>query len=973
MIGQPTNYAVKTADGTIHAAVCSVDIPFSVTNKVKVVKTLIIPSLSKKLILGVDFWDAFGIQPKFSEFVVDCAVVDEANNVCPYERIDLSDIQTEMLEKTISEFNYANKDSLSYSNLLSHHIDTGNSPPVVKRPHPVSPYVQKEVDLELNRMLKLGVIEEADSEWANPLVVVRKSSGKVRLCLDARGLNSVTVKDPYPLPHIGRILAQLRTTKYLSSIDLSDAFWQIPLDNDSKPKTAFIVPGRGHYQFNRLPFGLCNSAQTLCKAIDKCMGHDLEPDVFTYIDDLIIASDSFEKHKRLLSEVAKRLKNGGFSISREKSKFCANRLNYLGLLLDQNGLQMDPERINPILNMPAPKTLKELRSILGMAGWYRRFLKNFSALTAPMSDLLKVPKKNGKIPKFEWPKEANDAFLELKSALVSAPVLSSPNYDDEFTIQTDASEIGIGAVLTQGEGKNEKVISYMSSKLTAQQKKYTATERECLAVLEAIKKFRNYVEGVRFKVITDHASLIWLKNLKDPASRLSRWALQLQGYDFELIHRKGKLNVVADVLSRFIDVVDSCLEIEKVDEYHQQLLLKIKENPSKYPLFRVIENRVFKYCSSKDEFGNSQYLWKNYPCLNERLEILKLHHDSPFGAHLGVQKTLKKIQEKNYWPKMRKVVEKYVNSCEACQTNKHPNKKIKVPMGAQKFVPGPWDTIAIDFIGRFPLTRNQNQYIFVVVDVFSKFCLLKPMRNCDSKSVIKYLENDVFLIFGVPRKIVADNGPAFISKQFKNFLGEYKVEVDYNAAYHPQHNPAERINRVVLASMRAYIDNDQRDWDLEVPKIACALRTAEHDSAGFSPYKINFGKSMEIDGKRLSTPSMVEPYNIENNVCKLNKIREMVVENLKSAYHNYSKNYNLRAKVVNFEPGEVVLRKNFALSNAGERFNAKLGPQYLKYRIREKLGACTYLIEDFTGKVVGKFHANDLRKFVARDGNINLC
>lgn len=972
LVGNPTNVAVKTADGTLHTAVCSVDIPYCVKKKIKVVKTLIIPSMAKTLILGVDFWDAFGIQPKFSEFTIDCAIVDQENNKNAYERVKLSGVETALLEETIKDFMFSSPGSLSCTNLLAHHIDTGDAKPVVKRPHPISPYVQKEVDSELDRMLTMGVIEPANSEWANPLVVVRKSSGKVRLCLDARGLNGVTKKDPYPLPHIGRILAQIRTSKYLSSVDLSDAFWQVPLDEHSKPKTSFIVPGRGHYQFNRLPFGLCNSAQTLCKAIDKCIGNDLEPNVYPYIDDILITSNTFEEHRKLLAEVARRLKNSGFSISAEKSKFCAKRLTYLGLILDESGLRMDPERINPILNMPPPRNLKELRSIIGMAGWYRRFLKNFSALTAPMTDLLKVPKnkndKSKRISKFVWTKEANDAFLELKSALVSSPVLCSPNYDEKFSIQTDASELGIGAVLTQGEGENEKVISYMSMKLSAQQKKYSATERECLAVLEAIKKFRNYVEGVRFIVITDHASLIWLKNLKDPTSRLSRWALQLQAYDFELIHRKGKLNVVADALSRFIEVVDSNHDGKTVDEKYENLIKKIVESPVKFPSFRIIQNRIYKHCYTKDELGNFEYNWKDYPPFHERKHILQKYHDSPIGAHLGVQKTLKKIQERYFWPRMREFVIRYVKSCELCQTNKHPNKVTKVPMGAQKIVNSPWDTIAIDFLGHFPLTKLRNRFILVVVDVFSKFCLLKPVPNADSKSTIKFLENDVFLLFGVPKKIIADNGSAFISKEFKKFCDQYQVSIDYNAAYHPQHNPAERINRVVLSSIRSYLDSDHRDWDLYVPKIACALRTAEHESTGFTPYKINFGKSMETDGKRL--PLVVNDDNnnvVEDKIIKLNNIREKVQLNLKNAYQKYSRNYNLRTKPIEFLPGEIVLRKNFALSNAGARFNAKLAPQYIKFRIREKLGASTYLLEDLIGKVVGKFHANDLRKFVARE------
>lgn len=959
LIGRPSKVAMSTADGTLHMAACAVDVSYRIKNKVRVLSTLVIPSMTKTLILGIDFWNAFNIKPRIGKLevaVVENVVVNEDSYQIP-----LTQVQIDKLDEVVKQFPRSRDDFIGCTNIVSHHIETGDAKPVVKRAYQVSPYVQKGIDDELDRMLRLKVIEVSNSDWANPIVTVKKSNGRVRLCLDARGLNELTLKDRYPLPHIGRILQQIRATKFLSSIDLKDAFWQVNLDEKSRPKTAFNVPGRGHYQFCRLPFGLCNSAQTLCKALEKAIGNDLEPHVFVYIDDIIIVSDTFEQHLQLLSEIAKRLKIAGFTISLEKSRFCAKQLQYLGYILDEFGLGMDPDKISPILNIPPPKNLKELRRILGMSSWYRRFIRNFSDITSPMTELLKLKKNN----KFVWTDEADEAFKKLKTALVSAPVLISPDFKKPFTIQTDASDTGLGAVLTQGDGVDEKVISYMSMKLTPAQRKYSTTERECLAVLEGIRKFRSYIEGAKFRVITDHASLLWLRNLKDPSSRLARWALKLQEFDFELVHRKGKLNVIADALSRSVEIIDINVEGDIIDEEYKKLIAKIEKNPTKFPKFLIQNDKLYKHCSSKSIHGIHENNWKLYVPNDFRDKVFLEMHDRPLGAHFGVNKTLKKIQEMYYWPRMEQDVRNYVRTCDHCQVGKHPTKKVNVPMGAQKQCDGPWDSISIDFLGPFPRSKSGNKYLFVLVDNFSKWSLLKPMRQADSKLVVKFLENEVFLVYGVPSKIVCDNGTQFCSKIFLELLKEYGVVVNYNAVRHPQHNPSERLNRVILGSMRAYMKGDQSKWDEEIPKIACAMRTAQHESAGFSPYMINFGRTMHVHGNRIPICDQ-EPSTMDEKIRRIREVHETVKLNLTKAYQKYSRNYDLRTRPLSFMPGEIVLRKLYLQSSAPDAFNAKLGPQYVKCRIRDKLGAVTYVIESMEGKLEGRYHVNDLRKYYDR-------
>ena len=364
-----------------------------------------------------------------------------------------------------------------------------------------------------------------------------------RMCVDYGDLNKVTEKDAYRLPNLDSALDKLRRAKYLSKIDLSKAFLQVPLEDDSKPYTAFALPGLGLLQFTRLPFGVTDGPKTFQRLMDKIITPDLEPFVLSYQDDIIIATEDFQEHLKYLKIVFKKLIDAGLSINPDKCDFgCC--VVYLGFILDANGLRPDKEKIRPGLEYPAPTNVKELRRFLGMVGWYSRFINNVAELKIPLVKLLH------KDIKWSWGAEQTEAFEKLKLALVSTPVLARPDFSLPFTVQTDASNMAIGAVLTQMHEDGEHPVVYISRVLTAQEQNYSATERECLTLLWAIKRLRPYLEGYKFTAITDHSSLKWLSNLKETTGRLARWALELQQWDFDVVYRKGSLNLVPDALSR---------------------------------------------------------------------------------------------------------------------------------------------------------------------------------------------------------------------------------------------------------------------------------------------------------------------------------------------------------------------------------------------------------------------------------------
>lgn len=949
-IHKVTNF-ICTADKTSHEADHAVYVPLEFNGKTVVLEILLVPSIGKTLILGMDFWKNFDIN-------ISMRCDEELLEIAEIKPFHLSEKMREDLDDIVKTFLVVSEGKLTRTNVLKHKIDTGDNEPVKQRYYPTSPYIQKKVDEELDRMLSLGVIERSESPWSSPMVVVKKPNDKIRLCLDSRKLNDRTKKDAYPLPYISGILGKFVGTKYLSSIDLKDAFWQIPLEDEAKEKTAFTIPTRGLFQFTVMPFGLHNAPQTQCRLMDRVLGADLHPNVFVYLDDIVIATNTFEEHLRMLEEVSKRLRQANLGINLEKSKFCVPSIKYLGYVVDGEGIHTDPGKIECMVNYPVPKCTKDVRRLIGLASWYRRFIADFSTIVSPITELLK-----GKLGKFMWSKEADEAFLKLKTALVSAPVLSNPDFSKPFIIQTDASDIGIGAVLVQEYESGEKVIAYMSQKLTSTQRKYDVAERECLAVLTALDKFRPYIEGIHFTVITDNSSLLWLRNLKDPMGRLGRWALKMQAYDFELKHRKGKHNVVPDALSRAIETIDRVLNKLSSSVWYDELVHKINNEPQKFPDFQLKDGKIFKYVYRKHLNTGS---WVLVVPDGEKEKVLKECHDEV--AHLGMHKTLHRVSQNYFWKGMQKEIISYVQNCKVCRGSKPKTVNTTPPMGKQKVANFPWQFISMDFMGPLVPSKKGNTVLLVITDWFSKFTLLFPMRRAHSVNVCKILEEQIFHVYGVPEIVLSDNGKQFISKDFKDLLHRYHCKQWLNAYYHPQINPTERVNKVIVSAIRAslYGIQDHRLWDENVSRIGWAIRSSYHEATKFSPNFANFGREIVNSGAEYENPNFMEttdPKEIINHQAQtLKQIRDAIKINLKKAYERYAKYYNLRTRPIDYAEGEIVWKENFAQSDATKKFVAKLSPTYIECRVRKCTGLNTFDLEDLNGKFLGNFSAKNLLK-----------
>lgn len=958
---------VKLADGSTCVSPGTITAVVKLRDVEKVLNILVVPDVTTELILGTDFWRTMGIVP-------DLRRGDWCFTDCPEVQLGalledtLDGEQRAQLENLVSRlFSNVDPERIGCTNLVEHVIVT-RSPAIKQRYYPISPAMQRVVNSELDKMLAQGIVERSNSPWSSPILLVPKRDGSHRFCVDFRKLNSVTERDAYPLPYVSHILDKLRDARYLSTLDIKSAYWEIPMAENSKQYTAFTVPNRGLFQFRRMPFGLHNAPATWQRFIDRVIGADLEPHVFAYLDDIIIVTPTFEQHLVVLEEVVKRIHSAGLTLSREKSQFCRSELRYLGYVINGSGLLVDPEKIRAMLNIPTPKSTSEVRRILGISSWYRRFVKDYATLVAPLTNLLRKNKR------FEWSEECERAWVSVKECLVTAPVLAMPDYEREFVIQADASNFGIGAVLTQNFDDGERVIAYLSRSLSRQERNFSTTEKECLAVLYAIEKFRPYIEGSHFTVITDHFSLLWLNSLQNPSGRLARWAVRLQQYDFTIVHRKGKDHIVPDALSRSVPVIETAQpDIPILDKWYLRLVENIRIRPEKFPTFRLIDGVPYKHIPSHyPDLADDHSQWKRVVPKELRKTIIKQNHDAPTAGHLGIFKTTSRVLEKAYWPGMKSDIAKYIRSCGACMRAKPLQQAPTGKMGGHSLISRPWQVISADVVGPLPRTSHGNQFIFVVTDCFSKLSLFFPLRRATASAIVRYLENDVFLQYGVPQALITDNGVQFRSKEMRKLLATYSVKPSFVSYYRPQANPTERVNRVLKTMLISYVSSNHRKWDTVLPKLACAVRTAKHEVTGLTPYFINFGREMLLSGKdHMVELKDGEPLSVDDpkrDIYKhrseaLSRVFKDVQARLQQAYIKAKSRYDLRRRTVQFWPDQLVWRRNFVLSDASKFFSAKLADKFVgPFMVHRRIGRDSYELKDLEQRILpGTWHSSHLK------------
>ena len=482
---------------------------------------------------------------------------DPPLTVCPHTQqvlwdmveqsdVNLSESQKQQLYSLLlgySDVFAANNSNLGRASLLQHTIHTGDSPPIRQHTRRIPHYQRDEVKKLIQEMLTKNIIQPSTSPWASPVVIVRKKDGSARFCVDYRKLNNITRKDAFPLPRIDETLDTLSGAQWFSTLDLVSGYWQVEVAENDRAKTAFTTH-EGLFEFRVMPFGLCNAPATFQRLMSLVLAGVEWSQCLVYLDDIIVLGRNFDEHLKNLGIVLQKLKDANLQLKPAKCALCKTEVTYLGHKISREGVATDQAKVDKVENWPQPKTSQELQRFLGLASYYRKFIRNFASIARPLHRLTEKGRP------FKWTSECDSAFCKLKQSLTTAPILVYPDFSRPFILDTDASNDGIGAVLSQEYDGSERVVAYASRTLNKSERKYSVTRKELLAVVVFTQHFRTYLLGQPFKLRTDHGSLSWLCNFKDPTGQLARWLEQLQEFHFEVIHRKGLAHQNADALSR---------------------------------------------------------------------------------------------------------------------------------------------------------------------------------------------------------------------------------------------------------------------------------------------------------------------------------------------------------------------------------------------------------------------------------------
>lgn len=895
---------------------------------------------------------------------------DEGEKENEDEESTLNEEQKDELQELFNEFRpLVETGKLGCVRGVQHSIQTGNALPVRQRYNCMNPRILEDVHKELDYRLENDIVEPSNSSWLSPLLVLRKKDKGYRWVVDFRRLNAVVESpDQYPLPRIDPILSQVGGATIISTIDIKDAYLQVTLAPGSREKTAFYVPGRGLFHFKRMPAGLKDAANFWQKTLERVFGTDREPHIIIYMDDILVWSpnNDWNHHVAMLRKVFQCLVEAGITLNLEKSRFGRKSVKYLGHVIDRYGNRPDPAKISAVMNFPRPTCVRHVRQFLGLAGWMRKYIPNFSIIAKPLHDL---EKKN---VKFRWDQEQRVAFLKLKEYLSKGPVLRSPDFTRRFSVYSDGSKAGLGAILTQMFEDGEHSVSYGSRSLRGREPNYAATELECLAALFAITHFREFLEGYKFTLFTDHSSLLWLHKLKNPSGRLARWAVQLQQYDFDIVHKKGTTMQAPDALSRNPIPADIRLVDVKntSDEWYDALKLKIQDDPDNYPQFAIKDDRIMKLITVS---STEPFKWVQVVPKDSREEVLRNAHDSKTSGHFGFLRTFDKVRRAYYWPGMKDCVYIYVKSCDTCQKIK--KERVRPPglMGSSRIISAPFEVVSADLIGPLPRTAKGNTFLHVVVDCFSKYVILKPLRTATAAAVTRHIREEVFLRQGAPRVLLCDNGKQYDSHQFRGLCQEFKTKIFYNnIAYNPRSNPTERYNQTIETVICSYLQDEQdyhRKWDLYAPEVQCAMNSAISHVTGFSPHNgadlILDGREHTFDGNEdlVARDPEFSPAEEEHREEMLAEIRQRI----RDAVARSRAHYNLRRRDEVLQPGCMVLRKNFVKSNKARGFSRKLGARFIgPFKIKAKVGKVSYSSVSLDEKEEGVWHIDQLKKYVGR-------
>ena len=777
------------------------------------------------------------------------------------------------------------EDEKGETNLVQMMVDTGGAPPKKQRPYRLPFAAREEVARQIKKMEDAGVILPSKSPWASPIVFVQKKDGTHRFCVDYRALNAVTTPDIFPLPRIDDLLDQLGKAKYFSTLDLAAGYWQIQMHPDSRQKTAFVTH-MGLHEFCVMPFGPRNAPAVFQRLMQQVLAglktKNCSKFTSAYINDILVFSSTLKEHIQYLELVVNRLLKFGLKLRPNKCHFIRQEVHYLGFVLMPFGLKTSEEHVRAVTEFSVTKDVQGVRQFLGLASYYRRFIPSFAKVAHPLHALTR------KDALFDWNQDCQHSFKLLKQLLSSAPLLAFPKFDQEFVLETDASGLGLGAVLSQRQpdGKIHPV-AFASSALSPCEKNYSVTELETLAVVWAVSHFQCYLYGQEVVVYTDHSAVCTILSSPHGSGKHARWWVKVHGggiKSMQIGHRSGRENTNADALSRSPgastesedsnETVAMQLQSEEVSDLLQvvpgaylpiqsDVLAKEQRKDSKVQaviqfltdgtvpedkkLSRAVIRQSSLFILSDDVLyyldpkrGHRRAVVPKTLCEM----VMKGVHGGPFAGHFSGDRLYKTLVRSWYWEGMYSDCEKHRKGYSQCCIVMGGGKCGNPPLQPIP-VSRPFQILGIDIMD-LPCTERGNKHVLVIQDFLTKWPWVFPMPDQKTSRIVDILVENIIPMCGVPEVLLSDRGTnllSFLMKDVCRCLGIKKLST---TAYHPQCDGlTERFNRTLKTMLRKHVDLYGTQWDKFLHGVLWAYCNTPHESTAEKPHSYCFGEIVD--------------------------------------------------------------------------------------------------------------------------------
>jgi len=795
-------------------------------------------------------------------------------------------------------------------------LQPGASPPF-QAPRPMSAPMLDELKSQLMKLQQAGFITPSNAPFGAPILFVKKKDGSLRMCIDYRALNKITIKNKYPLPRIEELLDRLRPATIFSKIDLRSGYHQLRIDDADTDKTTFVTR-YGSYKFLVMPFGLTNAPSVFMQLMNSVLAECIDDFVIVFIDDILIYSNDEAQHTQHVRLILNKLREAQLHANMTKCSFYQHSIEFLGHIVSGNGISMDPKKVQAVVDWPSLTNKHDVRAFLGLAGYYRRFIDNFSSIAAPLTDLLRDDTP------FEWNEKQQQSMQQLKDAITTAPTLIVPDLNEPFIVHCDASGYAISGVLSQRRNDIEHPIAFMSRKMNEAERNYDVREQELLALVTCCREWRHYLEAAPHTTIhTDHASLQYLLTQREFTNRRqARWSELIQSVLPHIVPIKGSNNVVADPLSRrpdyrdddsieFLDTIlcspmsivqpDAALIDDIKEAYNDSEQWKnfIQHPDVQHEYYEVIDGLIYVKAGHRLVIPDSDEL---------KRRIIAECHNSNTAGHRGVTKTHIAVKQRFYWQHMKQDVYQYVTSCPTCVVSKYSSQH---PIGLLQPIPlsdRRWQQITIDFIAGIPTTANyEYDMIMVVVDRLSKYAHFIPCyTTCSAKDIAWLFYHNIIRLHGVPEAIISDRDVRFNSEFWKSLCKQLGTEIRLSTAFHPQADgQTERVNRILIELLRSMVDEAQSDWDDHLTSCEVAYNTSVHAGTQHSPYYLNHGEEMRkpID---FIAPSTSHHTDTDSLLAKLHSSLDRAKQHLLAAQQKQAEYANTHRRHVSFNVGDRV-------------------------------------------------------------------